>query len=174
MPRHLDERLMLRFPRVTEWLAARLLALPPGSPLRRRILKRLFSRAWEAQARGDNELSLLFIDPAVEINVFGTTALGLDDHYAGHEGWRRFGEEWRNEWEGAEARPEWLIDMGDRLACRVRIASRGRSSGAGVVATIGWDYHLRNGKATTVVAHWSWPELATELGLSEPARATDR
>jgi hypothetical protein len=42
MPRDLDERLAVRFPGLSRQLLARVLALSPESPIRRRFLKRAF------------------------------------------------------------------------------------------------------------------------------------
>jgi hypothetical protein len=68
MGRHLDEHLASRAPRFFRRLIKLMLALPPGSPVRHRALKRLVARACGAVSRGDDEIVLLAFDRDVEIN----------------------------------------------------------------------------------------------------------
>lgn len=86
MPRHRDERLALRFPGLYVRLVRRVMALPPGSTLRRRALKRIVSRGFESFSRGDIEVALLNTHPEVEMRNIGWEALGLSARYHGHDG----------------------------------------------------------------------------------------
>src|ERR671922_2997569 len=75
--RSLDERLMLRFPAIARYMAARLARMPPSRWLRQRFLARSVSRGFAANKRGDLEYVLAaFYDPEVEWH--GTVG-GLDE-----------------------------------------------------------------------------------------------
>jgi hypothetical protein len=89
--RRLDERLVLRAPRLSRRLIKLVLLLPPSSPVRRRALKRMMERGWAALSRGDDEIVLIVFDRDIEFNIIGAEAglLGLAEHYHGHAGWHR-------------------------------------------------------------------------------------
>lgn len=178
MGRHLDERLALRAPRLYQWLAKRLLALPPGSPVRRRAVKRAVARAWAALSRGDDEVIYrLVFDRDIEFNIIGGGAggppPGLGERYHGHEGWREFIALWRAEWGGGhiEHTPEALIDLGDRLVMRVTVAARGAASGADVAMTMGIVSWLADGAIVRQDNYYQWSECVKALGLDEVAAA---
>jgi hypothetical protein len=77
MPRHLDERLLLRFPSLARLLLRGLTWLRPGSAVRRRLLKRMVSRGLEAFSRGDLDPALLVMHPEVDIRLIGENLLGM-------------------------------------------------------------------------------------------------
>ena len=136
MGRHLDERLALRAPRLYRQLARLVQALPPGSSIRRRALKRTVARCWAALSRADDEIIYrLAFDRDIEFNIIAGygQAIGLAERYHGHDGWREFIRLWRAEWGGQHIQhpPEALIDLGDRLVTRVRLSARGAISGSG-------------------------------------------
>ena len=61
--------------------------LPPGSPLRRRWLKRTNALGFAAASREDYEVPLLSSEPDVEMIVFeGARTVGLAESYHGHQG----------------------------------------------------------------------------------------
>jgi ketosteroid isomerase-like protein len=171
MGRHLDERLALRAPWLTRRLAKLVLALPPGSPVRRRALKRLVVRVWAALSRGDDAIVLLAFDPDIEFNIIGGAAdlLGLAEHYHGHEGWLEFIGLWRAEWEGSHIThtPEALIDLGDRLVMRVTLAARGATSGADVAMTMGIVSWYADGAVVRQDNYYEWSECVKALGLDD-------
>jgi ketosteroid isomerase-like protein len=71
----------------------------------------LVRRAWEAWIRGDTDALLDYCDTAVE---WGTTERWPeDDVYYGHEGVRRFLQQWRASWEHYETGVEEFIDLDD-------------------------------------------------------------
>jgi hypothetical protein len=58
--RSVEERVLLRLPTpVVDLLTRGFWRLPPGSHLRRRLLKRAFARGFEAIARDDYAIALL-------------------------------------------------------------------------------------------------------------------
>lgn len=170
MPRHRDERLALRFPGLYRRLVRRLSALPPGSPVRRRALKRMVSRSQESFSRGDVEVALLITDPDVEIRSIGWEALGLSAHYHGHDGWRAFVRDWLAEWGSYDQVPERVIDLGDRLILHTKATARGRRSGAGVVLRVCYCVYFTDGQITGWDVAPSWPVLAEALGLDDAAQ----
>jgi ketosteroid isomerase-like protein len=169
MGRHLNERLALRAPWLSRRLFKLLLALPPRSSVRRRALKRVGKRAWEAFSRGDDELGLLFVDRDVEINNIGFEALGLAERYHGHPGALEFRRLWLAEWAGSQIThtPEALIDLGDRLVWRVTLTARGATSGADVAQTMGFVHWWADGAIVRSDAYWKWPECVAALGLDD-------
>jgi ketosteroid isomerase-like protein len=175
MGRHLDERLMLRAPRLTRRLAKLLLALPPGSPIRRRALKWLVARIWAALSRGDDEVVLLAFDRELEFNITGggPGLLGLGRHLHGHAAWLEFIALWRAEWAGAELihTPEALIDLGDRIVTRMTVSARGASSGVDVAQTMGIVSWVAGGAVVRQDNYWEWSECVEALGLDEVAGA---
>jgi ketosteroid isomerase-like protein len=173
MGRHLDERLALRAPRLYRRLLKQVLALPPGSPLRRRVLNRLAARGWEALSRGDDEIVLLVFDRDVEFNIIGVDfrALGFAECYHGHEGWREFIGIWRAEWVGLQHTPEALIDLGDRLVTRLTLTARGATSGADVAQTLGAVVWFADGAIVRQDNYWEWAECVEALGLDDLAPA---
>jgi ketosteroid isomerase-like protein len=177
MGRHLDERLALRAHRLTRQLAKLVLALPPGSPVRRRALKRLIARGWEALSRRDDEVVLLIFDRDIEFKIIGGAAggapPGLGARYHGHAGWLEFIGLWRAEWGGGhiEHTPEAVIDLGDRLVMRVTLRARGASSGADVAMTMGIVSWLADGAIVRQDNYYQWSECLEALGLHEVAPA---
>jgi ketosteroid isomerase-like protein len=175
MRRHLDERLALRAPRLYRRLIKLVAALPPGSPARRRALKRMVDRAWAALSRGDDEIVMLAFDPDVEFNLIGgeVDLLGLAERYRGHEGWREFIRLWRAEWVGLQIThtPEALIDLGDRLVMRVTLTARGATSGADVAQTMGIVAWFADGAVVRQDNYYRWSDCVEALGLDDVAAA---
>jgi ketosteroid isomerase-like protein len=165
MPRHLDDRLALRFPGLYRRLVRGVMALPPGSALRCRALERMISRGFESFSRGDVEVALLTADPEVEIRTIGWEALGLSAHYHGHEGWRGLARDWLAEWGDYEQVPEQLIDLGGRLILRTKATARGDHSGARVGLGVCYCFYLTGGRITGWDVVPSWSDLVEELGL---------
>jgi ketosteroid isomerase-like protein len=167
MGRHLDERLALRAPGLYRRLFKPLLALPTGSALRRRVLKRQVARGFEALSREDDEVALLAYDDDAEINIIGDEfrALGFAERYHGHQGWRDYLQLWRAEWVSARYTPEAVIDLGDRLVVRVTSTGLGASSGAEVTHSWGSVYYLGDGAVVRQDFYWDWSECVEALGL---------
>ena len=177
MGRHLDERLALRSPRLYHLLAKPVLALPPGSPIRRRALKRVVTRNWSALSRGDDEIICrLAFNRDIEFNIIGgyAQAIGLAEHYHGHDGWLEFIALWRAEWGSQHIRhtPEVLIDLGDRLVMRVKLTARGASSGADVAMTMGIVSWVRDGTIVRQDNYTEWTECVHALGIHDVAAET--
>jgi ketosteroid isomerase-like protein len=166
MGRHLDERLALRAPELYRRYLKLVFALPTGSPLRRRAVKRLVARGCEALSRDDDEVCLLAYDEDAELNIIGDElrAAGFAERYHGHQGWRDFVQLWRVDWVDIRYTPDALIDLGDRLVVRVTRTSRGASSGAEVTHTWGSVYCFGEGAIVRQDFYWDWSECFEALG----------
>ena len=165
--RHLDERLALAAPGAFRLMRRVVMRSPPGSLVRRRLVKRWAVRGWDAVARGDMEIVLLALYSDYEVNVFGAPlrTLGFAEHYHGHAGMREFMESWLAEWGSIDYKVEHVFDFGDRIAMRFTGTSRGAASGAEVAATSGVVYYLKNGTVVRQDFYWEWADCAAALGL---------
>jgi ketosteroid isomerase-like protein len=150
-----------------------MLALPPGSPIRERVAKRMLARAFEALARDDYEVILLTYDPGAEITIIGDEgmAVGFAEHYHGHQGYRDMMRTWRAVWVKPRFTPEALIDLGDRFVVRLNLTGRGASSGAEVAQTSGYVLHLADGVIVRMDIYWDWSACVEALGLHARALA---
>ncbi len=159
MTRHRDERFALRFPGLFDRLLRRVLALPLGSPLRQRAVKRLASRGFEAFSRGDAEAVLLLFHPEVELEIIGAEAVGLSGHRRGHEGVRSWMRDWRSQWGDYDEVLERVIDLGDSWITRSRINARGDRSGVELTHTPGGHFYFTDGKITRCDVYFDWSNL---------------
>jgi ketosteroid isomerase-like protein len=132
--RRLEERLMVRFPRVLALVSRAVWRLPTRSRLRLALTRRAVISGWEAANRGDFELALALYDPDVE-TIFDRrmVEIGFEPAYAGRESrlavQRRATAEW-GEW---RFEPKELVSIGvDRLLTLGRMNGRGLVSGAAV------------------------------------------
>ena len=113
--------------------------LPPGSPLRRRWLKRTNALSWAAASREDYEVPLLSCEPDVEIRMAfeGARTVGLAESYHGHQGILDFFRDLRQDMADLRFEPEQVIDLGDRSAVRMAVIAVGRSGGVEIRQTRG-------------------------------------
>jgi ketosteroid isomerase-like protein len=131
--RRLEERLALRFPRLTAALIRAVLRLPVDSRLRRGLVGRFLRQGTEALNRGDYEavFSAFYaldceFDPGPRFRSLGMEAT------RGRESRIRFQERWIGEWGDFQFAPEEVVDLGDdrRLMLVGRVSGMGPSSGA--------------------------------------------
>jgi ketosteroid isomerase-like protein len=129
--RGLEERLALRFPRVTALIARTTWRLPRRSSLRRALVRRVVVLGWEAMNRADLEFGLALYDEDVE-SVFDPRAVTLGlANTRGREARRRTLSQVYGEMGQMLFDPDELIDLGDdRLLVIGRMKGRGRASGA--------------------------------------------
>ena len=165
--RSIEERVMLRLPPpVVRLLMTGFARLPPGSHLRRRMLKRSIARGMEAGGREDFALPALVYEPDVEIRVLGDAAraLGLPERYEGHQGFLDIWRDWREDLDDFRFQPEQIIDLGDRVALRATIVGRGRASGVPTSRRIGHIYYMSpRGMVARQDIYWTWEEALGAL-----------
>ena len=165
--RSIDERVMLRLPTPVAQLVMRgFRRLPPGSHLRRRILKRALARGFEAASREDYAVDLLFYEPDVELRAPGEVAgaLGLPERYYGHQGFLDVWSDMKQDMDDFRFQPEQIIDLGDRVALRGTLVGRGRASGVLTRQTAGFIYHFSpRGLVALQELHWTWENVLDAL-----------
>ena len=140
--------------------------LPPGSPLRRRGLKRLAALTWAAVNREDYEVALLFLEPDVEIRdaAEAARALGQPETYHGHDGFLEAGRYLREDMAEVRLEPEQIIDLGDRIAVRVTWIAVGRSGGVAIRQTRGFIfYYSQRGLVARQEGYMTWEEALALL-----------
>jgi ketosteroid isomerase-like protein len=130
--RRLDERLVLRFPRLASVIRSGVFRLPVGSRLRRAILSAACRQGFDALRRGEYEAMAAVCHPDVETCF--TTAPGemvgdLDTEYRTREGLLQSLRSWNEAWSDWALEPREILDFGDRLLVRGRFVGRGKQSG---------------------------------------------
>jgi ketosteroid isomerase-like protein len=166
------DRLLVRFLRLVDWMAAALGRMPPDSALRRRLVSLSIKRAFDAMARSDVELVLQRYDPNVEVWMRGMPGVGIDGCYRGHAGVRALYAEIDDVFSEWRWTIRSVVDGGDRLA--VRADFFGIGCGRGVETTVkdgGTAFRLSaRGTATWqefFVEQNGWQKALEAAGLSE-------
>jgi ketosteroid isomerase-like protein len=168
--RSVEERAVLWLPGPVLRLLLRVFTLlPPGSHLRRRILKRSLARGFEAARRDDHAVGLLFYEPDVEMRTSAEIAgvLGLPERYYGHQGYLEAWSDMKQDMDDFRIEPEEVIDLGDHVAVRGTLRGRGRASGVLTRQTAGFIYHFSpRGLIARQELHWTWEDVldAIEAG----------
>ena len=171
--RSAEERVLLRLPTPLVQLMMRGLGrLPPGSHLRRRVLKRAITRGMEAGAREDYAVPLRFYEPDVELRNPGQAArgLGLPERYEGQQGFLDVWRDWTEDLDDFYVRSEQIIDLGDRVILRAAIVGRGRRSGIPISRTTGIIYYFSpRGLVERQDLYWTWEEALDALSDHDEA-----
>ena len=165
------DRLLVRFPRLVDWMGAALSRMRSGSALRRRLVSLSVKRAFDAMARSDLELVLQRYDPNVEVWMRGMSGVGIDGCYRGHDGVRALYaalDEVFSEWRWTIRA---VVDGDARLAVRADFFGVGR--GGGVETTLndaGTAFRLST-RGTATWQEWfveqnGWPKALEAAGLS--------
>jgi ketosteroid isomerase-like protein len=169
--RSIDERIALAMPssvmRAMAWALAR---LPPGSTLRRRLLKRIFALGLRAGGRGDDDVALLFFEPDVEFRLLSDVprTLGLAETYRGRQGYLDAWRDYREEADDLHFEIEHIVDLGDRIAIRGNLVGRGRASGIDITDRQGQVFYLSpRGLVARVDLYRDWDRALADLGLEE-------
>jgi ketosteroid isomerase-like protein len=126
-------------------------------------------KVFDAAARGDTEAALALYDPQVEWDSYRSPVGTLMGRrlYHGHEGLRRFFNEYYDAWEHLEDSAEELIDAGEQVVSAGTTRSRGRASGMEVERTNYGVWTIREGKVVMVVWFDTREEALEAVGLRE-------
>ena len=130
--RRLDERLLLRFPRLASAVRSAVFRLPVGSRLRRAILSTACRHGFAALRRGEYEAMAAVCHPEVKtayLTAPGETVGDLETEYKDREGLIQSLRSWSEAWSDWALEPNEMVDFGDRLLVRGRFVGRGRLSG---------------------------------------------
>jgi ketosteroid isomerase-like protein len=86
--------------------------------------------------------------------------------YQGHDGFKRYWNDFRGLWEEIELVPERLLDHGDRVVVSGRFKARGRE-GITVEREMGMIYTIRDGLATRIETYPNGQQALEAVGLRE-------
>jgi ketosteroid isomerase-like protein len=148
--RTLDQRLLLRFPRLGGLVNAAILSLPSRSRIRRKLVERSFRMAYAAFSRGDFEAAFAQLHPDVEWHT--PESFPDAEVLRGRDAvvdW--YGRRWVSSWEWWESEAEQIIDRRDgTFIVRAVTRGRGRASGIEVELRDVDVYEIRRGLAIRV------------------------
>jgi len=130
--RRLDERLVVRFPRLASAVRSVVFRLAVGSRLRRAILSTACRHGFDALRRGEYEAMAAVCHPEVETTYLtapGETVGDLETEYKDREGLIESLRSWSEAWSDWALEPNEMLDFGDRVLVRGRFVGRGKLSG---------------------------------------------
>jgi 2-polyprenyl-6-methoxyphenol hydroxylase-like FAD-dependent oxidoreductase/ketosteroid isomerase-like protein len=164
-----EEWLAPRLPRLFDLGSRFVFGLPPGSRIRRALLRRAVCVGQATYNRREFESLLPLYHPDVEVHSPKEwVELGdFDPVYRGHEGLIRFYRQWADAWADNRAEPQELIDLGDRLVLLGEIQARGSASGIEVGRRYAMLWHIRGGKITREQVFNDPAEALETVGLPE-------
>ena len=170
--RTLDERLLVRFPRLAAAYVPRVARLidnlPPGSRLRQAVLRRGMRGAMEAWNRRDLDVALLGQHPECEHRPpreFVEAGL-WEPCYRGREGYRRLMAGWSDVGTHAQLEPTELIDLGDRLVVLADMPMRAQASGVALAQTYASIWTIKDGRVIRARDFLNHGEALEAAGLA--------
>ena len=87
--------------------------------------------------------------------------------YRGHEGFRRWLEDWSSAWSEFSMDPEEFIDAGDRVVFVFRMTAKGRGSGVEVERQDAMVFEVRDGMTVRVDYYNDRQQALEAVGLAE-------
>ena len=166
--RTLDQRLAVRFPRLSAVSFGLFDRLPPRSRVRQALLWRSVRLAIEAYNRRDLAAASAGFHPDLEYYPYREfVEAGLAEPcYHGPAGYRRYIEATYDVW-GTEVRlyPTELIDLGDRLVVLADMPMRAQGSGVSLAETYGTVATLKHGRVITQRDFLNQAEALAAAGL---------
>ena len=167
--RPLDQRLALRFPRLSNAYGRFILnRLPPTSRVRQAAVWRSSRLGMEAFNRRDLDAAVFYAHPDFEYlppREFVEAGF-FEPCYRGAAGFREYVAAW-SEVVGVRIEPVELIDLGDRVVLLAELPMRAQTSGIPLTEKIATVSVLNNGKASRVQAFLNHAEALEAAGLSE-------
>ena len=130
----------------------------------------MLTLGFEALGREDYDTLTMGYAPDVELNVFGSQAVGVNERYLGHEGFL----EWAKDMHSTLTDLSWTLGRvragPDFWAAEVFVRGAGRTSGAPVELTFGSVYHLSPDRRVIRQDSFfedGWSRALDAAGLSE-------
>jgi ketosteroid isomerase-like protein len=166
--RTLDQRLMLRFPRLAAASFRLIGRLPPSSRVRRAALARGAQLGMEAYNRRDLDAVAIVYDTQLEYypyREFVDAALA-EPCYRGPEGYKRYIAATYDVW-GVDVRLEGteIIDLGDRLVMLAEMPMRAQASGVPLAETYAAVMTLKDGRVVRQQDYLNQAEALESVGL---------
>lgn len=168
--RTLDQRLLLRFPRLAATSIPLVTKLPPRSRLRQAALWRNMRLALEAYNRRDMDAVGIGYHPDfeyhparnwVEAGLLEPTYRGLEGHKAYVTSTAEvFGTE-------VYVKPVELIDAGDRLVVLADVPMRAQASGIELTEAFALVFTLQDGMVIRAEEYYDYDEALAAAGVSE-------
>jgi ketosteroid isomerase-like protein len=165
--RHIDEVLMLRFPRLLSSTASATWRLPQRSRLRQAMLRRIVRLGIEASNRKDHEATFMLYHPDCACIFPPQMSSVGEPGVRGREARIAWEREWRTEWGDFHYVPEGIIDLGDGLLVVGRLEGSGVASGAAVDTDWAVLYAVLNGLAVREQVFFDREEAFAAAGLRE-------
>ena len=166
MRRTLDERFLVRWPRVWPALSRAAQTLPPQSRLRRAAVRRGALSGWGAWVRGDLDLVLVRFSPDFHYEPPQEWLIaGMPSVYRGHAGLREWSADLREAWEFLDHTPLEVVDAGDVLAFLCQIRLRARSSGIEIDTRLGQVLWSERGLIVRESDFSDWDEALGVAGI---------
>ena len=167
--RPLDQRLALRFPRLSNTYSRFILdRLPPTSRLRQVAVWRSSRLGMEAFNRRDIDAAVFYGQPDFEYyppREFVEAGF-FEPCYRGADGFREYVAAW-SEVVGVRVEPVELIDLGDRIVLLAELPLQAQASGVPITGKIATVSVLTDGKASRVHTYLDHSEALEAVGLSE-------
>jgi ketosteroid isomerase-like protein len=124
------------------------------------VVKAVFA-AWKER---DRDAALSLIDPDIDVDVAGWTAI-LGFAGRGRESLDRTVEGWLESWASLEFFPEQFIDAGDDVIVWLTMEGRGRESGAPTKMRGAAVYTVHDGRVTALRGFNTLAEAAAAAGI---------
>jgi hypothetical protein len=168
--RSLDDRLFVRWPRAYQAFARALFLLPPGSRLRRALLRRNVLSGWSAWSRSDLDLMLVRYARDYQYETLSEfVAAGLRSSYAGHAGAREFTVDLSEAFDQMDLTPLEVLDAGDRFVVLGRFRARGRGSGVETDSPLGQAFWIERGLVVRDCLFLDWDAALRAAGIPTDA-----
>lgn len=166
--RTVDQRLILRFPRLAAWVFRLIMSSPPRFRLRQVALQRAAELAMESYNRRDLDAVVAGWDPTVEYHpdVAWVQAGLVEPCYRGPEGYRKYIAATDEVW-GEENRlnPIELIDLGERFVILADVTMRAQQSGVPLFQAYGLVVTVKGGRLIRQTEYFDHGKALEAVGL---------
>jgi SnoaL-like protein len=164
--RGLDERIRLAAPAFGQRLGRRIMDLPAGAPMRRRLLTQNVRVGMAAMNRADYDSAVSGVHPEAVLQPPGKGQGGLDfePEYHGPEGARRFVVQWKSGFDYFRYEPREIADAGGaHFALKVGVFGRFAGSGTELADEWATVYTLKDGMAYRMQNEYEWENALATL-----------
>jgi len=167
--RTLEERLYLRFPKLSAATSRLIFRLPPSSRLRQASLRRSIELAAAAYNRRDLDAVVITYGPDFEYlpGQKWVDAGLVEPRYVGKDGYTAYVRATEEVW-GEENlfRPFVLFDLGDRLVVLAHERMRAQASGVPLTEEFAYVVEAENGRVARLREYYDHAEALAAVGIS--------